>query len=154
MNNQIIRTSVRTLYDMQKLRIQNGNRIAAAFRVKLGLESSQAETENQDAHAILNELRSEFKRITDGVKRITKNIKIDSPLITTRDYNRGPHNLKHTFGRRLRNAGVPLETRKALLHHNDGDITTHYSPAEIAELLAAVEKIVDIKTGNILRRAS
>ena len=72
------------MYDMQKLRIQNGNRIAAAFRVKLGLESSQAESENDDAAEILNDLRREFKRITDGVKRVTKNIKIDSPLITTR----------------------------------------------------------------------
>lgn len=84
MQNQIIRTSVRSIYDLQKLRIQNGNRITAAFRYKLGLESSQAEDENEEASNLLNELRAEFKRITDGVKRITKNIKCDSPLITTR----------------------------------------------------------------------
>lgn len=84
MQNQIIRSAIRSMYDMQKLRIQNGNRIAAAFRYKLGLESSQAEEENEEASNLLNELRAEFKRITDGVKRITKNIKCDSPLITTR----------------------------------------------------------------------
>lgn len=84
MQNQIIRSAIRSLYDMQKLRIQSGNRIAAAFRYKLGLESSQAEEENAEASNLLNELRAEFKRITDGVKRITKNIKCDSPLITTR----------------------------------------------------------------------
>lgn len=84
MQNQIIRSAIRSMYDMQKLRIQNGNRIAAAFRYKLGLESSQAEEENAEASNLLNELRAEFKRITDGVKRITKNIKCDSPLITTR----------------------------------------------------------------------
>ncbi len=37
--------------------------------------------------------------------------------------------------------GVPLETRKALLGHADGDITTHYSQAELGELLAAAEKV-------------
>ena len=78
----VIRTSVRSLYDLQKLRIQTGNRITAAFRVKLGLDSSQPEEENKEAHALLQDLRSEFKRITDGVKRLTKTIKIDSPLIT------------------------------------------------------------------------
>jgi integrase len=36
------------------------------------------------------------------------------------------HNLRHSFGRRLRGAGVPLETRKLLLSHANGDITTHY----------------------------
>jgi len=56
---------------------------------------------------------------------------------------KGVHNLRHTFGRRLRGAGVPLETRKALLGHASGDITTHYSAAELRELLDAVEKIVD-----------
>tara|TARA_R110000823_G_scaffold45480_2_gene117243 strand:- start:2613 stop:3626 length:1014 start_codon:yes stop_codon:yes gene_type:complete len=56
---------------------------------------------------------------------------------------KGVHNLRHTFGRRLRGAGVSLETRKALLGHAHGDITTHYSAAELNELLQAAEKIVD-----------
>ena len=56
---------------------------------------------------------------------------------------KGVHNLRHSFGRRLRGAGVPLETRKALLGHASGDITTHYSAAELQELLNAAEKIVD-----------
>ncbi len=36
------------------------------------------------------------------------------------------HDLKHTFGRRLRAAGVGLETRKVLMGHKNGDITSHY----------------------------
>jgi integrase len=56
---------------------------------------------------------------------------------------KGVHNLRHTFGRRLRGADVPLETRKALLGHANGDITTHYSAAELQELVNAVDKIVD-----------
>ncbi len=55
---------------------------------------------------------------------------------------KGVHNLRHTFGRRLRSAGIPLETRKALLGHANGDITTHYSAAELEELINATEAIV------------
>ncbi|MFC1366608.1 MAG: site-specific integrase [gamma proteobacterium symbiont of Phacoides pectinatus] len=51
------------------------------------------------------------------------------------------HDLRHTFGRRLRAAGVSKETRSDLLGHKTGDITTHYSAAEIKELIEAVEKI-------------
>jgi len=56
---------------------------------------------------------------------------------------KGVHNLRNSFGRRLRGAGIPLETRKALLGHAVGDSTTHYSAAELSELFEAVEKIVD-----------
>ncbi len=34
-----------------------------------------------------------------------------------------------------------LETRKVLLGHKTGDITTHYSAAELAELIGAVNRI-------------
>ena len=40
------------------------------------------------------------------------------------------HDLKHTFGRRLRAAGVSYEDRQDLLGHKSGRITTHYSAAE------------------------
>jgi integrase len=61
---------------------------------------------------------------------------------------KGVHNLRHSFGRRLRGAGVSLETRKLLLGHTNGDITTHYSAAELKELLDAVQKIVDRKVAQ------
>jgi integrase len=35
------------------------------------------------------------------------------------------HDLKHTFGRRLRAAGVSFEDRQDLLGHKSGRITTH-----------------------------
>jgi integrase len=41
--------------------------------------------------------------------------------------------LKHTFGRRLRAAGVSFEDRQDLLGHRSGRITAHYSTAEVAE---------------------
>ncbi len=56
---------------------------------------------------------------------------------------KGGHNLRHSFGKRLRGAAISFETRKALLDHAHGDITTHYSAVELDELIAAVEKIVD-----------
>jgi integrase len=37
------------------------------------------------------------------------------------------HDLKHTFGRRLRAAGVSFEDRQDLLGHKSGPMTTHYS---------------------------
>lgn len=69
-------------------------------------------------------------------------------LPVERDIRKGVHNLRRTFGRRLRSAGVPLETRKALLGHSNGDLTTHYSPAEIEELQKAAERIVDERIGQ------
>ena len=53
------------------------------------------------------------------------------------------HDLKHTFGRRLRAAGVSFEDRQDLLGHRSGRITTHYSAAELTRLLAAAESVVD-----------
>ena len=51
------------------------------------------------------------------------------------------HDLKHTFGRRLRSAGVSFEDRQDLLGHKSQRITTHYSAAEIHNLLAAANKV-------------
>jgi integrase len=67
-------------------------------------------------------------------------------LPTEKGILKGVHNLRHTFGKRLRSAGVPLETRKALLGHANGDITTHYSAAELGELIDAAEAIVNRRT--------
>ncbi len=69
------------------------------------------------------------------------------------------HDLKHTFGRRLRAAGVPWETRKVLLGHKSEDITTHYSAPEIAELLEAANRVCRGKSGKtpaltVLRRSA
>ncbi len=58
------------------------------------------------------------------------------------------HDLKHTFGRRLRAAGVPLETRKVLLGHGNDDITTHYSAPELEELIEAANKVCATQSGK------
>ena len=61
------------------------------------------------------------------------------------------HDLKHAFGRRLRTAGVPLETRKVLLGHKTGDITSHYSAPELAELIRAANAILKTQESTLLR---
>ena len=52
------------------------------------------------------------------------------------------HDLKHTFGRRLRAAGVSFEDRQDLLGHRSGRITSHYSAAELTSLIEAANKVV------------
>ncbi len=64
-------------------------------------------------------------------------------VVKTYDYTDENGNLlKHTLGRRLRGADVPEEDRKDLLGHEHGrSITTHYSMAEIAKLIAYSNRI-------------
>src|SRR6202035_76568 len=58
------------------------------------------------------------------------------------------HDLKHTFGRRLRAAGVSFEDRQGLLGHKSALITTHYSVSELANLIAAAELVCDDKVST------
>lgn len=58
------------------------------------------------------------------------------------------HDLKHTFGRRLRAAGVSMEDRQDLLGHKNGKITTHYSASQIDNLIIESNKIVNTETNQ------
>ena len=51
------------------------------------------------------------------------------------------HDLKHTFGRRLRAAGVSFEDRQDLLGHKSSRMTTHYSAPELINLIEAAERV-------------
>ena len=51
------------------------------------------------------------------------------------------HDLKHSFGRRLRAAGVTEEDRKMLLGHKNGSITSHYSSVELGHLIEVANKV-------------
>ncbi len=67
------------------------------------------------------------------------------------------HDLKHTFGRRLRAAGVSFEDRQVLLGHKNGSVTTHYSAPDVANLIEAANRVAategrKIDTMTILRR--
>jgi integrase len=56
------------------------------------------------------------------------------------------HDLKQTFGRRLRAAGVSFEDRQDLLGHKSGRITTHYSAAELHNLIKAANSVTHKKS--------
>jgi integrase len=67
------------------------------------------------------------------------------------------HDLRHTFGRRLRAASVSLEDRQDLLGHEAGRVTTHYSSAEVANLVKAanaVKKSRESPTRTVFRLIS
>jgi integrase len=72
------------------------------------------------------------------------------------------HDLKHTFGRRLRSTGVSFEDRQDLLGHKSSRITTHYSAGELLNLWEAANKVCEeqrkptltlLRTANDLGRA-
>lgn len=64
------------------------------------------------------------------------------------------HDLRHTFGQRLRAAGVSLEDRKALLGHKSGDVTTDYSALELAKIIEYVERLCQERPNTVLRLAT
>jgi integrase len=55
------------------------------------------------------------------------------------------HDMKHTYGHRLRVAGVSFEDRKLLLGHKAQHVTTHYSAPEIGALIEASEKVCELE---------
>jgi integrase len=57
------------------------------------------------------------------------------------------HDLKHTFGRRLRAAGVSFEDRQDLLGHRSARVTTHYSAAELTRLMEAANRVCTVGNG-------
>jgi hypothetical protein len=64
-----IRTIVRGSYDLQKLRIMAGNRVVANFRCKLGQAPGTKADDalDEDAKALLKELKQRHRRITDAI---------------------------------------------------------------------------------------
>jgi hypothetical protein len=71
-NNQktTLRVLTKSIYDLQKLRISTGNRIAGNFRAKLGQEPGQKLEENE-AKKIIKQLSAEYARLTDGIVALT-----------------------------------------------------------------------------------
>lgn len=67
-------------------------------------------------------------------------------------YRRGPHNLRHTYGYRLRAARVPEEDRMDLLWHtNSNNMARHYAVPDVVRLLSAAESVCDKRNTTVLR---
>lgn len=65
-----LRPMVRGWGDLQKQRIQFGNRIAANFHAKLGrAPGASEEALDEESASILKDLRSRYRRITDGMAK-------------------------------------------------------------------------------------
>lgn len=65
---QGLRAMVRGTYNLQKLRIQMGNRIVGNFKVKLGQEPGKPEADlSPEDQKLLEDLRSRYRKLTDGV---------------------------------------------------------------------------------------
>ena len=65
-----------------------------------------------------------------------------------------PHDMRHTVGMRLREAGVSEATRADILWHSREGMTAHYSMAQVVEIRAALELITDEKHASNVSLAS
>lgn len=115
---------------------------------------------NRIARSVLQEVRGQHREFvfSYGGKRIIRIM--NSAWLRARKKVGLPHlrvhDLKHTYGRRLRAAGVSFEDRQDVLGHRSGRITTHYSAAELSRLLEATNRVCDCGEGKpelvVLRR--
>ncbi len=100
---------------------------------------------NKEAHCVIDEVRGmhpEFVFTFQGrpVTRILNSAWIKARKRAGLAHVR-VHDLKHTFGRRLRAAEVSFEDRQDLLGHKSSRMTTHYSQVELGNLIRAANKI-------------
>ena len=66
-----IRAIVRGVYDLQKMRIETGNRLVAAFKSKLGIQPGEKEEEaEKEVVDLLDQIKISFDNITEGVLTI------------------------------------------------------------------------------------
>ena len=66
---QELRALVNGAYDLQKLRVSMGNRLCAAYRVKLGQEPGDPQKlAPAEAQKILKLIKASYKKMTDGIK--------------------------------------------------------------------------------------
>jgi hypothetical protein len=60
-----LRTIVRGGYDLQRLRIQTGNRVVSNIKVRMGIEPGTKEEDEKEADKFLDQIREQYARITD-----------------------------------------------------------------------------------------
>jgi len=62
------------------------------------------------------------------------------------------HDLRHTYGLRLRDAGVSEEDRSMLLGHASGGMAQHYAQATLARLLQAANSVLTTRDRTMVLR--
>lgn len=89
-------TAVATAYDLQKLRIQMGNRLCANFRARLGMQPSDPQDEqDEDVKKLLDLIKHDYDLIAQGVAQVTKT---DGSLDVPRSTNFKPQGCITTLG--------------------------------------------------------
>lgn len=68
-----LRSMTRGGYDLQKLRIAVGNRITANIKTRMGIDIQEKENKDSDEGKLLDEVRAEYRRITDGLVNLPRN---------------------------------------------------------------------------------
>lgn len=67
-NKSLLRTYVKSYSQIQKVRVQVGNRIVANIRVRLGIQpSTDEEKAMKDVQKMLKQVREAYSRVTDGL---------------------------------------------------------------------------------------
>lgn len=102
---------------------------------------------NKEAHSIIEEVRSVHPEYVFTFRNKPVTRMLNSAWLKARKRAGLPHvrvhDLKHTFGRRLRAAEVSFEDRQDLLGHKSSRITTHYSQVELGNLIRAANKVCE-----------
>ena len=87
-------------------------------------------------------------RITTGERRGTGRFEIENPNCCQEECGKRRFGLNRINPDTAQAAGVSLETRKVLLGHTNGDITSHYLAPELEELFKAASKVCETKSGK------
>ena len=64
------------------------------------------------------------------------------------------HDLRHTYGQRLRDAGVSQEDRALLLGHADSGMPRRYAAATVAKLLEASNAVLKTRDRTMVLRVA
>ena len=64
------------------------------------------------------------------------------------------HDLRHTYGQRLRDAGVSEEDRAMLLGHAGNGMPLHYAAATVAKLLEATNAVLKTRDRTMVLRVA
>ncbi len=67
-----LRAFVRGVYDLQKMRIQFGQRIVSNAKVIAGIQPGEKEADNKEADKLMKKLRKEHKRMAEALSAHTK----------------------------------------------------------------------------------
>lgn len=86
----LLKSIVKSGYDLQKIRIQIGNRVVASFKHKLGQKPGMTEEEmEKEAQNLLSDLRKSYLRLADAMPKVIrqKNFKGDGLITSFAEYS-------------------------------------------------------------------